>query len=155
LPPVLDVEVSDGVSSSTLMSRIAEWIDRIKTKTGLTPIIYTGSGFWDSLAARRLFPGVELWVAHWGVAAPRLPSGWSDWTVLHHSSHGTVPGIAGRVDPDVFHGTVADLKAYAASHRFVGAGAAAGRRVARPALHVGSRGGDVVVLQNDLKRHGF
>jgi hypothetical protein len=44
-----------------------------------------------------------LWVAHWGVAEPRLPANdWSGhgWTFWQYTSSGSVPGIEGRVDQD-------------------------------------------------------
>jgi lysozyme len=157
LPPFLDVEVTDGVGSATMASRIRAWIAEVKSRTGMTPLIYTSPGLWNGYHVP-VPPGVGLWVANWGVSSPRLPVGWSDWTFWQTSSKSSVPGIGGA-DSDVFHGTVADLRAFAAAY---GPGGTGGGVTPTPPpsashsiLREGARGAEVVVLQDDLRRHGF
>lgn len=64
-------------------------------------IIYTSPDWWNSHVqdlGHRLSQH-PLWVAHWTTAAqPRLPDGWSDWMIWHHSRQGSVSGIQGSVD---------------------------------------------------------
>jgi hypothetical protein len=116
LPPVLDVEVMDGVSNARMGQQISEWCQHIKKKTGLTPIIYTAPGFWNGLG---LHDGqYTLWVANWGVSSPQIPSGWHDYAIWQYTDSGHVGGIGGKVDMSYFHGTEQDLK------NFVGLGAA-------------------------------
>jgi GH25 family lysozyme M1 (1,4-beta-N-acetylmuramidase) len=113
LPPVADVEVRDGVGAATLVANLSAWCDRIKARTGLTPIIYTAPGFWDPLGAS--LPAETLWVANWFVGSPAIPNGWSNWTFWQYVDDGQVPGIAGRVDRDRFQGTLGALEAFAGS----------------------------------------
>jgi GH25 family lysozyme M1 (1,4-beta-N-acetylmuramidase) len=109
LPPVIDVEERGGQSDATINRRVRQWIDRVEARTGLTPMVYTSPGFWDPLGAPGYSDSADLWVAHWGVTAPRVPGSWRDWTFWQTSSTGRVNGINARVDTDLFNGTVNDL----------------------------------------------
>lgn len=112
LSPVLDVEVSDGVGAGTIVTRIGQWTAHIKSKTGRTPIIYTGPGFWNGLGTHQ--DGADtLWVANWGVSCPSMPSSWKSWKFWQYTDSGHVSGISGGVDRDRFNGSLAALKAFA------------------------------------------
>ncbi|HZV02796.1 MAG TPA: GH25 family lysozyme [Planctomycetota bacterium] len=112
LPPMLDVEVTDGVSNGTLASRVGAWIDHVRAKTGRKVLVYASPGFWNGHGLGG-YAGADMVVAHWGVASPQIPHGFSTWTFWQYADNTTVPGISGRVDGDYFHGTLADLQAYA------------------------------------------
>jgi lysozyme len=122
LPPVADVEVTDGVSGGTLVANLATWTARIKSKTGVTPMIYTAPGFWDPLPSTNQFGGDVLWVANWQVNCPDTPTPWGGWRFWQYADNGNVPGIGGAVDLDKFNGTLAQLQqqaqgaAYGASY---------------------------------------
>jgi lysozyme len=169
LPPVLDVEVTDGVSGSRIGDQIATWAAEIRKKTGLTPMVYTAPGFWNGLGVTASKD--TLWVADWGVSTPTAPRGWSDWEFWQFADDTHVAGIGGAVDGDEFHGTVDDLKA------FVGLpGASTGGTVVTTTttttttppsttgktgslptttvLTEGNSGPAVVTLQLALERHG-
>lgn len=110
MPPMCDVEVTDGVSNGFLHSQIATWCARVHTRLGVKPLVYTSPGFWNGHGLGSV--DANLVVAHWFVAAPAVPGGFSDWTFWQYNDNSRVPGIAGAVDGDEFHGTLADLKAY-------------------------------------------
>lgn len=112
LPPVLDVEVADGVGYSAIADGIATWVSIVQSATGRAPIVYTAASFWDGVGGGS--DGTDLWVASWGVSCPSLPSSWSSWRFWQYADDGTVAGISGTVDLDEFDGTLADLQAYAA-----------------------------------------
>jgi lysozyme len=42
LPPVIDVEASDGQSAATITTKVKKWVAHVKAATGRDPIIYTG-----------------------------------------------------------------------------------------------------------------
>ncbi len=113
LPPVVDVESSDGVSSATLVANLRRWIDRVREGTGREPIVYAAMGFWDTLSGASEFARQPLWVANYGVRCPYLPRDWSRWSFWQYSDQGSVAGIAGGVDVNVFNGTLASLRALA------------------------------------------
>lgn len=112
LVPVLDLEVSNGLSASALTTWAQTWLAQVEAATGVRPLIYTNRNFWStSLANTDWFArnGYRLWIAHWTTASqPTLPANnWdgTGWTLWQHTSAGTVPGIEGDVDLDRFNGT--------------------------------------------------
>jgi lysozyme len=112
LPPVADVEVSDGVSGATLVASLAAWVGEIKAKTGVTPMIYTAPGFWNGLPSTGQFAGEVMWVANWQVSCPDVPTPWTGWTFWQYDDGQTTancPGISGAVDKDRYNGTLAQL----------------------------------------------
>jgi len=111
LPAILDVEAVDGVAYTTLRARMQTWLDRVQSATGKKPIIYTAA--FMSSAIGTGFSGYPLWVANYGVTCPTMPSGWSGWAIWQSGDHGTVSGVSGNVDTDVFNGTLSDLLAFA------------------------------------------
>ena len=113
LPPTLDVEVTDGASDATIRAGIVAWATEIRQKTGTNPIVYTSPGFWSQIGYGP--SQTTLWVAHWGVANPTVPSSWMDWTFWQYTDVGSVNGIAGHVDLDTFHGSLEDLHEYIAT----------------------------------------
>ncbi len=114
LPPVLDVEVSDGMSASWTVAGIHDWIDTVELSTGRQPIIYTSYYMWQSLTGNSYdFAGYPLWVANWGVNCPNVPVPWNEWVFWQTSESGSVAGISGAVDTDEFNGSLADLVAFA------------------------------------------
>jgi lysozyme len=115
LPPVIDVETDNGQSSSTVVSGVRKWIDRVKAKTGRDPIIYAAAGFWDTLSNTSQFAGNKLWVANYQASCPYMPSTWSKWSFWQSSESGNVSGVSGAVDLDTFNGSIADLQALTGS----------------------------------------
>ncbi|MHB8418388.1 MAG: GH25 family lysozyme [Myxococcales bacterium] len=119
LPPMLDWEVSDGVSGSTASASAQAFINEIKAKTGKQTVIYTSPGLWSGFGASG-FGNNPLWVADYvnytDTACPALPSGWSSFDFWQYSdgTHGTpsVPGI-GACDRDIFNGSLAQLQGLA------------------------------------------
>ncbi|MFO0744528.1 MAG: GH25 family lysozyme [Myxococcota bacterium] len=111
LPPVLDVEATDGQTPATVASKIGQWMERVESVLGVKPIIYTAPYFWESNVASAAFAANPLWIAHWTNGCPSIPHQWSDWVFHQYSDSGSVSGIAGAVDLDRFNGTLAELQA--------------------------------------------
>jgi GH25 family lysozyme M1 (1,4-beta-N-acetylmuramidase) len=113
LPPVLDVEVTDGESSATIVAGMQAWVSEIRAKLGVTPIIYTAPGFWDGISGAGGLDDTTLWVANWEVSCPSMPYTWSSWSFWQYSDTGSVSGISDAVDLDRFNGTSSQLLAFA------------------------------------------
>jgi lysozyme len=111
LPVVVDVEVTDGESASTIRSAINTWSSVIQKGTGRAPIVYVSPGFWPSVGGSSESDG--LWVANWSVSCPSLPSAWTSWQFWQYSDTVSVPGISGQVDANKFNGSLAQLASYA------------------------------------------
>lgn len=107
LPPVLDVEQVNGVSSTLLQQRVADWLCAVEKAYGIKPIIYTNVVFYETFLAGR-FDNYPLWVAHYFVKdKPRIKRQWHFW---QHSESGHVNGIDTFVDFNVFNGDSAAFK---------------------------------------------
>ena len=115
LPPVLDVETTDGVDRATLERGVRTWLDAVSRATGKVPVIYTSRSFWQANLAGASFGEHALWVAHYGAVEPAIPFGWPRWTFWQHSESGRVAGISGPVDLNHFNGTRTGLSAFVSS----------------------------------------
>jgi GH25 family lysozyme M1 (1,4-beta-N-acetylmuramidase) len=112
LNPALDLEVSNGLSTSALQAWVGAWLTEVYQKTGVRPMIYTSPSFWRNyMGDTRSFADqgyTVLWVAHWFVTSPSVPgSNWGGhgWTFWQYSDCGSVSGISGCVDLDRYNGT--------------------------------------------------
>ncbi|HEX8147368.1 MAG TPA: GH25 family lysozyme [Pyrinomonadaceae bacterium] len=114
LPPVLDIELNDGVTGEPLVGGVQTWLDAVEPAAGATPVVYTNTPFWDAHFNEQ-FGSYPLWVAHYTSApAPSpLPVGWSDWTLWQYSQSLHVNGVNGAADHDYFNGTLQALQALA------------------------------------------
>ena len=111
LPPVLDLESSGGLSRTQLQGWVREWLKVVENKTGRKAVIYTSPAFWEYYMGNTSeFVDHPLWVAHYGVSSPRVPGGWSDWTMWQRTDRGAVAGISGNVDINSFNGRLRKLK---------------------------------------------
>ena len=113
LPPVIDVEETQNLAPAIIADRVGQWLSHVETELGVKPIIYTGSYFWNDNVQTDAFADNPLWIAHWGTTCPNLPTAWTDWVFWQTSATGSVPGISGDVDLDVFNGNLDTLLAFA------------------------------------------
>ncbi|WP_329686128.1 glycoside hydrolase family 25 protein [Longimicrobium sp.] len=111
LPPVLDVEVTDGRPAAEIAAGVRTWLQTVERATGRRPIVYTRASFWTGQMGGG-FGAYPLWVAHYGAAQPSIPADWSRWAFWQHSDAGRVAGITGDVDLNWFAGSWADLQAF-------------------------------------------
>jgi len=109
LPPVLDIELGEGVKSAAFRADVILWLKTVEAALHCTPIIYTSPGFWASEDPGTL-GNYRLWLADYA-AKPTVPKGWDHWTFWQHTQNGKVKGITAAVDLDKFSGTRAELKA--------------------------------------------
>lgn len=114
LPPVADVEVTDGEPASVIIDHLHQWMNTIESAIGRKPIIYTAKYFWQDNVGTDEFSHYPLWVAHWEVSCPNLPNQWSEWVFWQTTSSGSVAGVgSSRVDLDVFNGDLNGLLEFA------------------------------------------
>lgn len=109
LPPVLDVEVLDGVSKVRLISSVREWLFNVEIKYNIKPIIYTNLKFYNKYLAGH-FDDYPVWIARYNnTKMPILACG-RDWDFWQYGSKGRLNGIKGDVDVNVFNGDIFDLE---------------------------------------------
>jgi lysozyme len=120
LPPVIDVEDSGGQAPMVIAARVRVWTDRVRGRLGVEPIVYTGPDFWRTRVDSADLTRQPLWLAHYTRECPQVPAPWRSWAFWQHSDTGRVPGIKGKVDLNVFAGTLAELQAFAQRSRLAG-----------------------------------
>jgi lysozyme len=119
LPPVLDVEwqQSDSLNQyiinnrTVCVNKIKSWLEAIETATARKPVIYTNANFWkDYLGNPTGFENYPLWTASYRNDAPKLPAGWNDYAFWQFTQSGSVAGINGNVDKNIFRAGMRQLK---------------------------------------------
>lgn len=113
LPPVLDVEITDGASASTIIKGVKEWMAVVEKsifdQTGkkIKPIIYTYPNFWiDTLGNPGDFANYPLSIANFDVETPTIPSsfGKGNWIIHQYQENvENVAGVSGEADLNKFH----------------------------------------------------
>lgn len=102
LPPVLDFERgADGRFGKP--EEALAWLEIVERETGVRPMVYCSPAVADVFLQDEAFAAFDLWIAHYGVSAPRVPKPWSAWHVWQRGV-GRVGGIAGPVDLDIMPG---------------------------------------------------
>lgn len=116
LPPVIDAEVTSdlGFPREIVQKQVRRFIAELNERCGRC-IVYTAAGWWETFMGPQEVQA-DLWVAHYGVERPLIPRSWHGpgprfW---QYTGEGSCPGIRGRVDLNIFHGSPADLEAYVA-----------------------------------------
>ncbi len=108
LRPVLDLEKVGNLSKKELSEWVKQWMETVEKETGIEPILYTYSSF----AKDHLDDSVtqyDLWIAHYTTKKSPDTANWKNWNFWQYTSKGSVPGIEGNVDLNVFNGNVNDL----------------------------------------------
>ena len=113
LPPVLDIELQNGLSTQELKTWTRQFLERIQAKTGVQPMIYTYRWFWQQpMGNTTEFSHYPLWLAAYQNQPPSdIPGGWQRLTFWQRSSTGRVDGIPTIVDLNTFNGTTSELEA--------------------------------------------
>ncbi len=124
LPPVLDLETSDGQRADKIIPAAKIWLDRVESVFGKKPIVYSGQPFLQTyLSEAGGGPPIwakdyPLWIAQYPNqyvpgSQPFLPRGWFSWTFWQYSEKGQVNGINAKVDLNIFNGALDDLYKFA------------------------------------------
>jgi GH25 family lysozyme M1 (1,4-beta-N-acetylmuramidase) len=134
LPPCVDVEftapqaswIPTAAEATNIIAGISMWCSAVFSRWGQVPFIYTGVDAWARLRNPTGFGAYPLWDAWYPVGAASIPPlstvvrgpagmvpvGFADWRVWQFGS-GSVAGVTGAVDCDVFRLSRADLYAMA------------------------------------------
>ena len=110
LPPVLDVEPTpDSRTCRRHLERdqtVADMkvvLEEMERHFGKRPVIYTSIDFYRSILGGGAFADYPIWVRS-TKHNPAQPYGGRDWKFWQYRADGTVPGIDGYVDRNVFYG---------------------------------------------------
>ena len=118
LPPVLDMEATGSQTPATIQQKALAWLQHVEAKTGKKPLVYTAAYFAQANLGTAL-AAYPVWIANYKYtttgACPLMPdNAWSNWSIWQYSDKGSVSGISGNVDLNVFDGSLAELKTFIA-----------------------------------------
>jgi lysozyme len=69
LPPVIDIEDTDGMKPADVGRQLLAFIQEIKVKIGISPIVYSRNGFLVNQAGNVDYPeGTKFWIARYSNA---------------------------------------------------------------------------------------
>lgn len=97
LAPVVDIEAIGQGTQPGLAGRLQTFVSLLEAHYGIKPILYTSPSFWDANLDAS-FGAYPLWVAEYGVEAPKLPTGWQDWHLWQWQGNATVSGVQVSAD---------------------------------------------------------
>lgn len=112
LPPVLDLEWNNHssckkkFSKADMLEKIRVMLAAMEQHTGKLPIIYTDINFHRDILLGEHFPNT-FWLRS-TAAEPHHRYDGRPWTFWQWTQTGTVPGVRGEVDRNVFYGNVDD-----------------------------------------------
>lgn len=107
----LIVDVEPKVQTGRMMSDLNKLLERIFSRTGIIPSIYTSANYWDSWM-RAAYPNDHpLLVAHYDYRAkPVLPNGAIAWKVWQFTDMFWFPGSDAIDDGNWFNGPLDDCR---------------------------------------------
>ena len=113
LPPVLDLEVDNGLSAANITAWAHTFLQTLQARTGRVPILYSGGWFYRGYMYNPSgFGQYPLWDALYNnyVSSPGTLFGdWTRTTFWQYTWQRSVPGITGLVDASYFHGNRTQL----------------------------------------------
>jgi GH25 family lysozyme M1 (1,4-beta-N-acetylmuramidase) len=116
LPGLLDIEWNPygdscyGLSAGSMVRWILDFSNTYKARTGVYPIIYTGTNWWQQCTGNQgdFTTTNPLWVARYAATPGPLPYAWRYYTFWQYADKGTFPG-----DQDLFNGAYDRLQTLA------------------------------------------
>lgn len=107
LPPILDVEKMGALSNRELQDDVLTWLEIVEKHYGVRPIIYASYDFKRQHLNTPTLNQYPFWVARYykddlGYNGP--------WVMWQYTDIGEVDGIKGKVDCNVFNGSLHELR---------------------------------------------
>ncbi|MGA9637672.1 glycoside hydrolase family 25 protein [Flavobacterium sp.] len=107
MPPVLDIEkLPKNQSIERLKIGLKRWLEKIEAHYKVRPIIYTGEKYYDDFLKEE-FSEYLFWIANYNFYREKIESDWLFW---QFTERGSVPGIKGNVDVNIFNGDLQQLQ---------------------------------------------
>ncbi len=107
LPPVLDIEERPRRQPmDSLKVGLKRWLDEVEAHYGVQPILYSGDSYFTDFLEKE-FSNYVLWIANYNFWVDKPKKHWHFW---QFSERGSVRGIKGNVDINMFKGDMEDLE---------------------------------------------
>ena len=107
LPPVLDIEEHPKQQSmDSLKVGLKRWLEEVEAHYKVKPILYSGDKFYSDFLEKE-FAAYTLWIANYNFWVENPKAHWAFW---QFSEKGTVRGIQGNVDLNIYNGRIEELE---------------------------------------------
>jgi lysozyme len=107
LPPVLDIEkLPENQSVARLKIGLRRWLEAVESHYKVKPIIYTGEKYYDDFLKEE-FSDYLFWIANYNFYREKMKEDWLFW---QFTEKGSVPGIIGNVDVNIYNGDLQQLQ---------------------------------------------
>jgi GH25 family lysozyme M1 (1,4-beta-N-acetylmuramidase) len=120
LPPLLDIEYNPystlgntcyNMSPTAMVSWIKDFSNRVLSRTGRLPMIYTTTDWWSQCTGNSgAFGHQPLHLASYSTYVGNMPNGWGTYSVWQYSSKGPFAG-----DSNAWNGSYASLQKFAST----------------------------------------
>lgn len=107
LPPVLDIEERPRHQSmDSLRIGLKRWLDKVEAHYNIRPIVYSGDSYFTEFLEKE-FKDYKLWIANYNfwIESPK-----AHWDIWQFSEKGSVNGIKGFVDLNMYRDDVEELE---------------------------------------------
>lgn len=106
LPPVLDIEkLPENQPLDSLKKGLKRFLDKVDKHYKVRPIIYTGEKYYDAFLKEE-FSDYTFWIANYNFFVEDIKDDWLFW---QFTESGSVEGIPGTVDINIYNGTPKQL----------------------------------------------
>jgi lysozyme len=107
LPPVLDIEkLPKNQSIEQLKVGLKRWLKKVEEHYKVKPIIYTGESYYDDFLKEE-FSDYLFWIANYNFYREEIDEEWLFW---QFTEKGSVNGIKGNVDVNIYNGDLQQLQ---------------------------------------------
>ncbi|OYD42505.1 glycoside hydrolase family 25 protein [Sphingobacterium cellulitidis] len=107
LPPVLDIEeMPRNQSMDSLKTGLKRWLTVVEKHYEIKPVLYSGDKYFADFLEKE-FADYTLWIANYNFWIEKPKKHWNFW---QFSEKGTVKGIKGPVDLNLFNGNIEELE---------------------------------------------
>ena len=107
----VDVELEDKAEPLT-KAKVHEVIQLLEAALGYQVGIYTSVYYWRLIMNGPYYTTRKLWVAHFGVTDPTLPTGWTRQWIWQYTDKGRLPVYPSNLDLNRFNGTLEEFEAW-------------------------------------------
>lgn len=101
-----------NLQSAELLTWINDFDEEYINLTGQIPVIQTTQSWWDTCLGEVTLLN-PLWVVDYNNSPPLMAIGWSEYSFWQYSSTGSVSGVPGAVNLDLFNGSESQLSDFA------------------------------------------
>jgi len=107
LPPVLDIEeMPKNQSMDSLKMGLKRWLILVENHYGIKPILYSGDRYFTDFLEKE-FSDYIIWIANYNFFVEEIRDHWNFW---QFSERGSVRGIQGPVDLNIYNGNIESLE---------------------------------------------